>query len=165
MSAKNSSQDHRKPCTLCHQPRDVLVRCQIDSTEAWHFVCPGKCWKNVSGGVIDGDKSEQHEWYRYGGMWKNKHEAVSAKKPKHRRSKGSRDEQAASARVDASTDEEAKAAKPWNGSEQRYVRNDKVEFEDQLWMCRKTHCSDERKPPSKAYSLWKDIPSEIHTAG
>lgn len=31
---------------------------------------------------MDGDKKEGHKWYRYGGMWKNKHEAVSAKKPK-----------------------------------------------------------------------------------
>ena len=31
---------------------------------------------------MDGDQQEEHRWYRYGGMWKNKHEAVSAKKPK-----------------------------------------------------------------------------------
>lgn len=79
---QNETKDHRKPCTLCATPRDVLVRCQIDDTGKWHFVCPGKCWKEVSGGVVDGDKSEAHRWYRYGGMWKNKHEAVSAKKPK-----------------------------------------------------------------------------------
>lgn len=79
---QNIEKDHRKPCTLCAEPRDVLVRCQIDDTGKWHFVCPGRCWKQVSGGVIDGDKSEEHQWYRYGGMWKNKHEAVSAKKPK-----------------------------------------------------------------------------------
>lgn len=29
---------------------------------------------------MDGDSEHPH--YRYGGMWKNKHEAVSAKKPK-----------------------------------------------------------------------------------
>ena len=74
--------DHRKPCTLCETPRDVLVRCQIDDTGKWHFVCPGACWKRVSGGVVDGDKCEEHKHYRYGGMWKNKHEAVSAKIPK-----------------------------------------------------------------------------------
>lgn len=28
---------------------------------------------------MDGDGDEMHKWYRYGGMWKNKHEAVSAK--------------------------------------------------------------------------------------
>ena len=31
---------------------------------------------------MDGDNAEEHKYYRYGGMWKNKHEAVSAKKPK-----------------------------------------------------------------------------------
>ncbi|THV45284.1 hypothetical protein BGAL_0507g00090 [Botrytis galanthina] len=36
-----------------------------------------KCWKDVSGGKVDGDG--KHPEYRYGGMWKNKHEAVSAK--------------------------------------------------------------------------------------
>lgn len=79
---QNVEKNHRKPCTLCNSPRDVLVRCQIDETGKWHFVCPGKCWKQVSGGIVDGDKAEEHKWYRYGGMWKNKHEAVSAKKPK-----------------------------------------------------------------------------------
>ena len=79
--------DHRKPCTLCQKPRDVLVRCQIDESGRWHFVCPGLCWQRVSGGEIDGDGAEVHQWYRYGGMWKNKHEAVSAKKPKHKKNR------------------------------------------------------------------------------
>lgn len=60
--------DYRKPCTLCNSPRDVLVRCQIDDSGVWHFVCPGSCWKSVSGGVIDGDRQEEHKYYRYGGM-------------------------------------------------------------------------------------------------
>ena len=72
--------DYRKSCTLCAQLRNVLVRCQIDETRRWHFLCPGSCWQRVSGGVVDGD--EDHQLYRYGGMWKNKHEATSAKKPK-----------------------------------------------------------------------------------
>ena len=98
-------ESYRKPCTLCHKPRDVLVRCQIDGSiavdpvagddntatpalkpGAWHFVCPGSCWKRVSGGVIDGDLKQGREGYRYGGMWKNKHAGVSAKVP--RRLKG-----------------------------------------------------------------------------
>jgi hypothetical protein len=53
---------------------------------AWHFVCPGSCWRRVSGGIIDGDLKEGREGYRYGGMWKNKHAGVSAKVP--RRLKG-----------------------------------------------------------------------------
>ncbi|KAK3674874.1 hypothetical protein LTR78_005218 [Recurvomyces mirabilis] len=79
--------DHRKACTLCSTLQDVLVRCQIDESGKWHFVCPGSCWKQVSGGVIDGDKTDEHKFYRYGGMWKNKHDAVSAKKPKKKGSK------------------------------------------------------------------------------
>lgn len=80
MPKQSETKDHRKACTLCSQLRDVLVRCQIDDTGKWHFVCPGACWKRVSGGVIDGDGGDDHKFYRYGGMWKNKHEAVSAKK-------------------------------------------------------------------------------------
>lgn len=72
-----SPSPHSKPCTICHTPRDVLIRCQIDESKKWHFVCTGKCWKDVSGGKVDGDAT--HPEYRYGGMWKNKHEAVSAK--------------------------------------------------------------------------------------
>ena len=80
IKSKTKTSTGSKLCTLCHQPRNVLVRCQIDDTNQWHFVCTGACWQNVSGGVEDGDKEHPH--YRYGGMWKNKHEAVSAKKPK-----------------------------------------------------------------------------------
>ena len=79
--------DYRKPCTLCQKPRDVLIRCQIDESAKWHFVCPGKCWKQVSGGVVDGDRDEEHKYYVYGGVWKNKHEAVSGKMPKKKESK------------------------------------------------------------------------------
>jgi len=78
---------HRKPCSLCATPRDVLIRCQTDSSGTWHFVCPGKCWQSVSGGVIDGDLDKGHEHYRYGGMWKNKHAGVSAKVPKRLKGK------------------------------------------------------------------------------
>ncbi|KAK5725166.1 hypothetical protein LTR17_013202 [Elasticomyces elasticus] len=82
MPKQNETRDYRKPCTLCKTPRDVLIRCQIDESGVWNFVCTGACWKQVSGGVVDGDGAPEHKWYRYGGMWKNKHEAVSAKKPK-----------------------------------------------------------------------------------
>jgi hypothetical protein len=68
---------HSKPCDLCHRSRDVLIRCQIDETKQWHFVCTGKCWKDVSVGNQDG--SSDYPFFRYGGMWKNKHELVSAK--------------------------------------------------------------------------------------
>ena len=83
---------HRKPCSICSTPRDVLIRCQIDESGEWHFVCPGMCWKDVSGGVIDGDA--QHEHYRYGGMWKNKHAGVSAKIPRKLKGKMTREAKA-----------------------------------------------------------------------
>ena len=66
---------------MCNTPSDVLVRCQIDDTAVWRFVCTKRCWKQVSGGVVDG--SMDRPSYKYGGMWKNKHALVSAKKPKH----------------------------------------------------------------------------------
>jgi hypothetical protein len=82
-----SPPDHRKPCTLCATPCNVRIRCQIDSTRKWHLVCPGRCWKAVSGGIVDGDGNEEHQFYRYGGVWKNKFEAVSGKKKKKKKSK------------------------------------------------------------------------------
>lgn len=60
----------RKPCDLCSQPKDTLIRCQIDESARWHMVC-GRCWKDVSGGVVDGDADHPH--YRYGGLWRNLH--------------------------------------------------------------------------------------------
>lgn len=65
-----------KPCSICQRPRNVLIRCQIDATQKWHFVCTGKCWNEVSGGKVDGPGFPN---YRYGGMWKNKHAGASAK--------------------------------------------------------------------------------------
>lgn len=76
---------HEKLCTLCNTPRHVLVRCQIDETGIWHLVCPGTCWRSVSGGEEDAKGLEnEYPHYRYGGMWKNKHAdgPVSARKPK-----------------------------------------------------------------------------------
>lgn len=49
------------------------------------MVCPGTCWRNVSGGVEDAQGLDgQFPHYRYGGTWKNKHPdgPISAKKPK-----------------------------------------------------------------------------------
>lgn len=58
-----------KECSLCHTPRQMLVRCQTDATGAWNFVCPGKCWHSVSGGVEDAKGLEgEFPHYRYGGM-------------------------------------------------------------------------------------------------
>ncbi|RMZ69839.1 hypothetical protein GMOD_00008763 [Pyrenophora seminiperda CCB06] len=74
-----------KPCTLCSTQRSILIRCQIDSTQTWHFVCPGACWKSVSGGIEDArGMKDVYPHYRYGGMWKERgvDGPVSAKKPR-----------------------------------------------------------------------------------
>jgi hypothetical protein len=59
----------QKECTVCHKSVDLLIRCTIDQTASWNMVC-GKCWHDVSGGVVDGDGEHPH--YRYGGLWKNR---------------------------------------------------------------------------------------------
>ena len=67
----SSPMDHpnNKPCTLCGRRQPVLVRCQIDETGTWHFVCAGRCWKSVSGGVEDArGREDEFPLYRYGGM-------------------------------------------------------------------------------------------------
>ena len=69
MTKSDKTASHDKPCTLCETPRSVLVRCQIDDTGKWHFLCPGKCWHSVSGGIEDAKGHEkEHPYYRYGGM-------------------------------------------------------------------------------------------------
>jgi hypothetical protein len=50
----------------------------MDATKKWHFICTGKCWQEVSGGKTDA-YGGGHPLYRYGGMWKKKRDAVSAK--------------------------------------------------------------------------------------
>ena len=59
----------QKDCTLCSRPVDLLVRCTVDASGKWEMVC-GRCWRDVSGGVTDGDAAHPH--YRYGGLWKNR---------------------------------------------------------------------------------------------
>jgi hypothetical protein len=69
-----------KCCTICSKPRDILVRCQIDETQKWHFVCPGACWKSVSGGIEDAKgMQDQYPHYRYGGMVSLQHGKSSRK--------------------------------------------------------------------------------------
>ena len=129
----------RKKCTLCDKPRDVLVRCQIDESGAWHFLCPGKCWKSVSGGEVDAAGHEaEHPFYRYGGMWKNKHAGVSAKKPKKKASNG--------------------AVKEWKDG-MELARNDRVQYEGKTWLVRRSHTADiaTNNPDSESgYRYWKE---------
>ncbi|TKX24642.1 hydrolase-like protein 2 [Elsinoe australis] len=128
---------HRKQCTLCGTPRDVLIRCQVDDTNKWHMICPGKCWQDVSGGVEDGDGS--NPYYRYGGMWKNRHADVTGKKPKKVRER------------------QKTMSNPsnWTDNEHKYTTNDRVLFKGQVWVCRKTHNSSDREAPDQAIALWK----------
>mmetsp|Transcript_16801 Transcript_16801/g.23500 ORF Transcript_16801/g.23500 Transcript_16801/m.23500 type:complete len:203 (+) Transcript_16801:67-675(+) len=58
-----------KKCDQCGKDVQLLIRCQIDQSRKWNLVC-GKCWKTVSGGVVDGD--EDHPYYKYGGLWKSR---------------------------------------------------------------------------------------------
>ena len=68
---RGDSSKGQKACTVCGKCSfDVLIRCRIDSAGEWHFAC-GKCWREVSGGVPDGDVD--HPFYQYGGLWRNRH--------------------------------------------------------------------------------------------
>lgn len=123
---------------------------------------------------MDGDPD--HPLYRYGGMWKNKHEAVSAKKPKPKMKPKSTGKTGSSEQVDeadegasvgeqhdaegvleANTaidgDEDINAL--WKGNSVQYTANERVNHEGRTWICRKTHKSEANKPPHKAQSLWK----------
>lgn len=71
-----------KPCFICAEPRNVLIRCQIDESGKWNFVCPDTCLQTVTGAGADADPAQlqaTQSFYRYGGTWKNRHELVSAK--------------------------------------------------------------------------------------
>ncbi len=68
-----------KPCDACARKRDVLVRCRSSNASEWRMLC-GKCWRDVSGGVVDG--TPDNEGYAYGGMWKNmRREGATARMP------------------------------------------------------------------------------------
>lgn len=82
--------DGKKPCTLCSTPRNVLVRCQIDDSKKWVFVCTGTCWTSVSGGKQDGTRDFPH--YKYGGMWKNKRADVPVSAKIKGKAKGEKSE-------------------------------------------------------------------------
>ena len=139
----------RKPCTLCQRPRSVLVRCQIDETSTWHFVCTGKCWKSVSGGTVDAaGYKDEYPHYRYGGMWKNKHEGVSAKKKRKGRATNFGKEEGVGGPV-----------KEWMVGVE-YTRNDlvRVPVDGSEWMCRRSHRGEELNGPmsKKGYRWWKE---------
>eukprot|EP00798_Chlamydomonas_sp_ICE-L_P025093 gene25093-10733_t len=70
----------QKQCDGCNKKVNLLIRCTVDARQQWKMMC-GKCWRDVSGGVADGDVSHPH--YRYGGLWKNRNagEEISTKPP------------------------------------------------------------------------------------
>lgn len=140
MSAKRSKSPsaYRKACDICQKPRDVLVRCRIDETQRWHFVCTGSCWKGVSDGVVDG--TENTPAYKYGGMWKNRHAGVSAKKPKNRHQSSIYD---------------------WSETHAHYVQNDKVKHDNKVWICRRSHDATDQTAPGKGYTYWKEVISSL----
>jgi len=63
-----------KPCDICSKRVNVLIRCTCDASQKWKMLC-GRCWKEASGGVPDGNADRPH--YRYGGLWKNRAADVS----------------------------------------------------------------------------------------
>lgn len=142
MSAKRSKSPsaYQKACDLCQVPKDVLVRCRIDESLHWYFVCTGKCWKEVSGGIVDG--SAEKPYYVYGGMWKNKHAGVSARKPKKR---------------DRATINE------WSEAQDEYITNDRVKHQGRIWICRRSHNTSDKNVPGSAYRYWKEGPSSYAT--
>ena len=138
---KNSPSSYQKPCDLCHTPHDVLVRCRIDETMEWKFVCTSKCWRQVSGGEIDGP---DFPYYQYGGMWKNKHAYVSARKPKRSRQQMTR---------------------AWNDGGIKYALNDKVMHSRSVWVCRRSHRSCETMAPGLGYTYWKEAKNDETQCG
>ena len=118
-------------------------------------------------------------------MWKNKHEAVSAKKRKkgkparvevwsdggdvggHDGDLTATGEQQQQQRPDeqeehASTaseeeDEEQTELPVKRRSNKKYTRNGKVTHDGKLYQCRKSHWQEDSKPPSEDVHLWSEI--------
>lgn len=90
----------------------------------------------MSGGKIDGPDMP---FYQYGGMWKNKHAGVSAKKPKKKKHPT-----------------ETLQVRQWSPAEVYYTTNDKVFDDGALWICRRSHLSEEKRRPGLGYTYWKE---------
>jgi hypothetical protein len=72
-AAARADDSGKKPCDGCDKRVDLLIRCRVDESKRWKMLCGGKCWKDASGGVPDGDAD--HPNYLYGGLWKNRRAA------------------------------------------------------------------------------------------
>lgn len=77
MTPQEKADSKRKQCDVCTKSVNLLVRCTIDFTQSWKMLC-GRCWRDASGGVPDGDAD--HPFYRYGGLWKNRSALVATPK-------------------------------------------------------------------------------------
>ena len=163
-SPSPSHHPKNKACTICGVSRPVLVRCQVDESGRWHMICPGKCWRSVSGGSQDArGVKEEFPFYRYGGMCryqsvacfalavvppdairlgKNKHAYVSAKKPKHTTHKPAQTQS-----IDRSDQSDRQPAYRRDCSSPdwrpftHYTRNDRIVHSGQVWLCRRSHLS------------------------
>ncbi len=140
----------------------------------------------MSGGVIDGNKTEETKWYRYGGMWKNKHEAVSAKKPKKPKKRAGKAEQhsdkpdereiecdvlAADHAYPESGHERSETPRrlvvsahvpSWQDNNTKYTKNDRVMYNGEIWVARRSHLSVADGPtPDQDHILWKELQTHV----
>ena len=120
-------------------------------------------------------------------MWKNKHEAVSAKKRKKGKPPrvevwsdggdvGGRDgdataigeeqqeqehsgeqEEHASTASEEENEDEQTELPVKRRSSHKYTRNDRVTHNGKLYQCRKSHWQEDSKPPSEDVHLWSEI--------
>ena len=73
-------------------------------------------------------------------MWKNKHAGISARKPKNK-------------------EKNSASMKDWSDCQIDYLQNDRVKHEDKVWICRRSHTSDNENAPGLSYRYWKEAPS------
>ena len=104
----------------------------------------------MSGGTIDGD--DDHKQYRYGGTWKNKHDAVSGKKKK----KGKKAAQDPVKQWQPPPDDDGTRKEENSPLVTRYSQNDKITSDDQVWICRRSHDASWDKEPGKSWTFWKE---------
>lgn len=90
--------------------------------------------------MVDGTEDKSH--YVYGGMWKNKHAGVSAKKPKKK---------------------DHTPLKDWSKARSEYITNDRVKHEGRLWICRRSHITTDQYSPGIGYRYWKEDASSQST--
>ena len=105
--------------------------------------------EKVSGGIVDTTGHEdQFPFYRYGGIWKNKHEKVSVKKKNSK--SGKKGKSGAAEKAIAGVEPVAEGAgRAWKETVE-YIGNDRVRSSQDgiSWLCRRSHWSEERNGPN-----------------